>query len=87
MRVFGLFLQVHDHRANLVGLGEPLSAGPALSAAHLGPKGVTEPVVTMKLTPCVLAFFFFFLSENSVLILTYMEEGMRTPPVFPNDLV
>lgn len=55
--------------------------------AHLGPKGVTEPVVTMKLTPCVLAFFFFFLSENSVLILTYMEEGMRTPPVFPNDLV
>lgn len=84
MRVLGLFLQVHDPRAKLVGLREPCRLDLPRGTAHLGPKGVTEPIATMRLTPCVLAFF---LCENSDLALAHMEEAMRTALVFPNDWI
>lgn len=44
---------VLDPKANL-GWGSPGQLDLPSGTAHSGPKGVTEPVVTMKFTPCVL---------------------------------
>lgn len=84
MRVLGLFLQVHDPRAKLVGLREPCRLDVPSGTAHLGLKGVTEPIATMRLTPCVLACL---LCENSDLTFAHTEEAMRTALVFPNDWI
>lgn len=82
MQVLGLFLQAHDLRAKLVGLRAMGAC--AIRHCPLRPKGVTEPIAAMRLTPCVLACL---LCENSDLTSTHTEEAMRTALVFPNDWI